>query len=164
MKSGSPCHKCPHGLTDKHGIIKPEYAGQEYEKMPCATCKLIHNTSVSKDNDAANSYRSKVMLEGAEFIDSQHTGWHDEREDWTDNEKIQSLPESDQLECFADFLRMFITLDPGTQRVVSYYLMREPLRIAAEDLGISVQAVHEKLKAAHTNNPYLKKMKEKLTR
>ena len=96
---------------------------------------------------------------GVDFKEIKETSWGDEREDWTDIERIKCYSSVEVVRFFADFLRFLIRMDPDTQRVVIYWIWGRPLRMAAAELGITEQAVHRRLKKAHSDFPNLEIVK-----
>ena len=94
------CTKCPHGVADSGGNIRPEFVGRTYESMPCATCKLVHggedatsdhkdsSGSIFADSDRSNQGRSVIQLEalqgenGTDFDAPATTHWRTERPAW----------------------------------------------------------------------------------
>lgn len=178
MKKGSPCHRCPHGVTDSEGVLLKKFKGKKIENMPCNTCKLKHRTSIMNDTDANNSWKSKISIsspsfrhspdyEGnsslgdmAHFTDAEETGWGEERKDWTDD--VSKHPEL-ILEAFAEFVRMFFDMGPKTQRAVVCWLAGKPLVVCADEFGMSPQGVHKILANARISYPVLEEVKKSLT-
>lgn len=148
-KSSSACHRCPHNLTDSSGSILPKYRKRKYESLPCSTCTLNHSDSVINDNDRFNDWRTPISLDALTtdgcIGDAEKTLWGEEREDWTQNERL------------ADFLRIMLRMDSTTQRIVSRWLLGESLVEIAGRTGITVQAVHKRIKQAQKQIPQLKK-------
>jgi len=146
MKIGSPCHKCPHGLTDEDGLLLDKFKGRSIESLPCETCKLEHGSSILEDSDASNGWRSKVGLEELDFFpDEEVTGWNSEREDWTDRHHI------------SEFLRLMLRLDHTSYRIVSHWLLGGKVADIAVQLGMSAQGAHKRLQDAHKQIPDLQK-------
>lgn len=163
------CSRCPVGVmsTNEDGDVvrNASYVGVEYKNLPCVNCKLIHESSTLLDVDASNSFRNKVSIdsmygsEGTDFANAEETGWGEEREDWTDMDALDNYDPKQIASFVADFLRFLIRMDIKTQRVVVYWLLGRPLRVAAGEIGQSVQGTHNVLKAAHKSFKYLRQIK-----
>lgn len=161
----SPCHKCPHGIAGKDGVIFKEHIGKNYEDLACSSCELIHNESVVIDNDASNHFRSKVSLDalengtGQDFDQAEVTGWGAERDDWTDIPVLQKISGLEVARFFAEYHRSLARMETSTQVAVANWMAGNPLRLTGMRLGITPQGVWRIIQQAKKKFPKLNETK-----
>ena len=125
------CHECPEYLN-------PKWRHVPFDETPCSKCK--------PSSGSRNHGRSHVQLQ----------------EDWEVHQNAKHVF-LEQFSVFQDGLRVLLTLireNPKTAKIIMFRICYpdKPLKIIAEELNISTQAAHSRLKSVRKEWPELAKV------
>ena len=160
----SICTRCPHRLTDTNGDLLPEHKGKDWDALPCSTCTLVHGESTHTDADKSNHFQTRISLDALQHdandfdFERSYTGWGEQAPVF---EGIE-LSANEMAESLSEFLHGWLRLKPPARASVANWLCGQPLRVVAEELDISPQAVWSQVRSASKKIPVLGQVREAL--